>query len=122
MTVRKARSAERKVRKVKHYIHVNRLRMLSNRNGETTLPVIAVRRGRSGKPRYYRKVTILGPSQVVYDPEHPLCIGAQVWVESEAELICEGEVHDQEDDHNPGGGGNGRDTVADENAAQGRAV
>lgn len=77
------RSAKRNLRKLKTYIHVNRLRLTSNRNETTNLPVIAVRRGRSGKPEYYNRVRIAGPSEVVYDPVNPLCIGAQVWVEVE---------------------------------------
>jgi hypothetical protein len=81
-------SAETKSgRKLKHYIHVNRNRMFANRAGTAKdLPVIAVRRGRAGKPRYCRKVLINGPSEVVYDTEHPLCSGAQVWIEVPADV------------------------------------
>jgi hypothetical protein len=88
MTKSKLVSAETKTkRKLKHYIHVNRNRMVANRASlAKDLPVIAVRRGRAGKPRYCRRVVINGPSEVVYDTKHPLCSGAQVWIEVPADV------------------------------------
>jgi hypothetical protein len=96
----KTNSAERKRRtSIKTYIHVNRLRMMANRRDNTDLPVVAVRRGRAGKPKYAHSVQVNGPSTVVYDPEHSLCVGAEVWIEVPAnvEVVCNVGKHGDEE-------------------------
>jgi hypothetical protein len=47
-----------------------------------------VRIGKSGKPRYVRKLTIKGPSQLVYDPAKPILkCGARLVIITEAEHV-----------------------------------
>ena len=37
--------------------------------------------------RYGKRVTIKGPSAVVYRPERPLACGARAWIETYAEVV-----------------------------------
>jgi hypothetical protein len=43
----------------------------------------------SGTVRYSSRVTLTGPSEVVYEPDHPLKCGARVWVETESPVILD---------------------------------
>jgi hypothetical protein len=46
----------------------------------------------SGKVFYGDKVKINGPSEIVFNKEHPLSCGAKVWIETKSEVILlEGE-------------------------------
>ena len=66
---------------------INRHRVNANRRkpfGEKD-PVIAVKRGRSGKSQYHSLVEFCGHGHVIYDPEHPLPCGATCWIELDVE-------------------------------------
>lgn len=62
----------------------------NNKHG-THLPPCRVQNGKNGKSRYCKRVIIDGPSELVYDPTHPLKCGARLWVECEADVKLIGE-------------------------------
>lgn len=72
---------------VKTYIHVNQLKIKSNKKNGTNEPVITVKRGKTNT--YGHSVSILGPSVVRYGGnERPiLSCGARVVIETEAEVV-----------------------------------
>ena len=37
--------------------------------------------------KYAHEVEIIGPSKIVYSPNKPLSCGAQVWIETQGEVI-----------------------------------
>jgi hypothetical protein len=69
-------------------IHVNQHVIRANRKSGAREPVITVKSSRGNV--YGHTVEILGPSRVVYRPDAPLPCGAQVWVETEAEVAVDG--------------------------------
>jgi hypothetical protein len=71
-------------------IHVNQHIIRRNKTNTERLPVFTVKEGNSN--RYALHVGILGPSSVVYRPDQPLSCGAHVWIETEADLVLEGEM------------------------------
>ena len=54
------------------------------------ISVITVKTGKSNT--YGSEVAIRGESRVVYRPEKPLGCGAQVWIETQAEVVIDGAV------------------------------
>lgn len=64
----------------KTIVVINRHKITANKKNGTTEPVISVRRGRSGSPRYVDEFDI-SDGKLVYDPVHPLKCGATVWIE-----------------------------------------
>lgn len=64
------------------FIVVNRHRVKANDRLGKRDPVFRVSRGRWGKPRYQKSVTIPARSRLVYCPEDPLPCGAKVWIET----------------------------------------
>ena len=70
---------------MKSRIHVNQHVIRANRKTGKVDPVITVKQGK--KNTYCHSVSILGPSTVVYAPCKPLSCGAEVWVETESDLI-----------------------------------
>lgn len=70
---------------IKKVIHVHQGRM---RKG---LPALLVRTYRGSQ--YFRRVEVLGPTTLVHAEEPDRC-GARVWIETEADLVCDGEAFD----------------------------
>lgn len=56
-----------------------------NRKNSTNDPVLTVKTYKENK--YAHEVEIVGPSKVVYSPNKPLSCGAQVWIETQGEVI-----------------------------------
>jgi hypothetical protein len=69
-------------------LHVSQPNIRHNRSHGTTLPVITVQT--SAGPIHARKASILGESEIVYEPDKPLSCGARVWVQTTAEVVLEG--------------------------------
>lgn len=66
-------------------IHVRRDIIAADRRDGTNRPAIGVETTGMRK-RYGRRVSIAGPSYLVYRPTRPLHCGARVWVETMAEV------------------------------------
>jgi hypothetical protein len=71
-------------------IHINQHVIRANRKTGDHHPVITVKHGKANT--YGHRVTVHGPSEVVYSPNKPLSCGAHVWVETFAEV----EIHNDE--------------------------
>ena len=67
-------------------IHVNQHNIRANSKGDD-LPVLTVKTYKEN--RKCNRVEVHGPSTVVYSPDNPLSCGAKVWIETEAEVICD---------------------------------
>jgi hypothetical protein len=78
---------------MKTIIHVNQHRIKANRKHGTDDPVITVKTCKTN--RHARSVQINGPSRLVYSPDKPLQCGARVWLETQAEVICDGSLVDR---------------------------
>jgi hypothetical protein len=70
------------------FIHVNSNTIKSNRKRDRSLPPLSVRQTRSGKATYAHQIDLIDKdgvvvAKVVYEPEHPLSCGAQVWIETD---------------------------------------
>jgi hypothetical protein len=77
---------------VRKRIHVNQHIIRSNRrNGSNDAPITV--KTYKANIRAHR-VTIDGPSQVVYSPEHPLPCGARLWVETHARVVAHDDTAD----------------------------
>lgn len=79
-------------------IHVHQQVIASNRKHGTNDPPLTVKtyasKSRHAKPVKSRRAAtaeILGPSLVIHSPHDPLPCGARVWIETESEVICDGE-------------------------------
>lgn len=72
---------------MKTIIHVNQHVIKANRKNNETNPVLTVKTYKSNT--YAHTVSINGPSKIVYNPTKPLSCGAHVWIETEAEVICD---------------------------------
>tara|TARA_A100001515_G_scaffold138829_1_gene132779 strand:+ start:474 stop:746 length:273 start_codon:yes stop_codon:yes gene_type:complete len=70
----------------KKYIHVNMHKIRANKKHGTNEPVITIKEGR--KNTYCHKVSILGPSEVIYggNDKALLSCGARVVIVTESEL------------------------------------
>jgi hypothetical protein len=68
---------------MKTRIHVNQHHIRANAKG-ADLPVLTVKTYKENTK--CNRVTIHGPSTVVYSPDNPLACGAKVWIETEAEV------------------------------------
>jgi hypothetical protein len=80
---------------MKKRIHINqhKIRANSKTTAENRVPVITVKSYKTNT--YCEEVFISGPCKVIYSPDKPLSCGAKVWIETESEIICEGEsIHD----------------------------
>jgi len=69
---------------MKKRIHVNQHHIRANKMKGTNLPVITVKTYKSNA--YGHEVQVSGPCRVIYSPDKPLPCGAQVWIETEAEV------------------------------------
>lgn len=73
---------------VKWYVHVNQHKIRKNIHAEEIDPPIAVKRGKSGTPRYCNSVELGHSSRLVYSPHQPLLsCGARLVIECEEEPI-----------------------------------
>ena len=90
---------------MKTIIHVNQHVIKANRKNGTSEPVLTVKTYKSN--HYAHEVTINGPAKVIYRPDKPLPCGAQVWIETEAEvdrgcmlkaksICCNGKCHTED--------------------------
>ena len=71
-------------------IHINSNTIKSNAKHGRNDPVVTVRRGSRVLDRGLR-VSVHGPSTVVYEPDDPLSCGAKVWIETTAQVSVVGE-------------------------------
>ena len=76
---------------MKKKIHINMHKIRSNKKHGTNEPVITVKTYKSNT--YGHEVEILGNSKVVYSPDKPLSCGARVWIETDSEVIIDGNLH-----------------------------
>ena len=65
-------------------IHVNQHNIKRNRKHGTRDPVITVKTYKSNT--YAHNVHIAGPCDIIYSPDKPLPCGAQVWIETIADV------------------------------------
>ncbi len=65
-------------------IHINQLKIRSNKKHGTSEPPIAVRTSKG--VAYGHRVKIKGPSQVIYSPDKPLSCGARCYIETLSEV------------------------------------
>ena len=72
---------------MKTRIHVNQHNIRSNAKKGTDLPVLTVKTYKSNTK--CNRVSINGPSELVYSPDKPLSCGAKVWIETEAEVMTD---------------------------------
>ena len=72
-------------------IHVNQHHVKANAKDGGRRPVFTVKTYNSN--RKGNRVTIHGPSELVYRPDTPLGCGARAWIETTAEV----DVHNNED-------------------------
>lgn len=70
-------------------IHVNQHHIRHNRKHTEKNPPITVKTSKSNTKGY--RVVVNGPSEVVYQPDKPLSCGAEIWVETHAEVLVFGE-------------------------------
>ena len=77
---------------MKKYIHINQHVIKANHKNNERNPVITVKTYKSND--YAHEVQILGESKVVYSPDKPLSCGAKVWIETDAEVILDGEYNE----------------------------
>ena len=72
-------------------IHVNQHNIRANNQDNGNRPVMSVKTYKGNQVGC--RVTIFGPSEVVYSPEKPLSCGARVWIETRAPVqIDEGPI------------------------------
>jgi hypothetical protein len=76
--------------KMKKKIHINMHKIRANKKHGTNEPVITVKTYKSNT--YGHEVEILGNSKVVYSPDKPLSCGARVWIETDSEVMVDGQA------------------------------
>lgn len=72
---------------MKTIVHVNQHINISIRKSGESEPVLTVKTYKDN--RYGHEVTIDGPCKVGYSPDKPLSCGAQVWIETQSEVLVE---------------------------------
>ena len=70
---------------MKTKIHVNQHVVRANAKTGARDPVLTVKNYKEN--RYAHEVEILGTSKVIYSPDKPLACGAQVWIETTADVL-----------------------------------
>tara|TARA_A100000164_G_scaffold382126_1_gene438709 strand:- start:967 stop:1197 length:231 start_codon:yes stop_codon:yes gene_type:complete len=75
---------------MKKKIHVNMHIIRANSKQSEQQPPLTVKTYKANTKAY--EVEIGGPSKVVYSPDKPLSCGAKVWIETDADVVCDGEV------------------------------
>ncbi len=74
---------------MKSYIYVNRKRIATNRKQGRRDPPLSVRDYK--QIRQGHRVRIEGPSEVIYNPDKPICSGATAWIETHSPVHIEEE-------------------------------
>ena len=69
---------------MKTIIHINQHVIKANKKHGKCDPVITCKTYKSNDYGY--EAVIKGPCKVVYNPDKPLSCGAQVWIETQAEV------------------------------------
>lgn len=74
---------------MKHaYVSVNRQIISRNSRTGSRDAAISVRVGKSGKPRYVKRLKINGPSELLYDPAKPILkCGARLVIVTRPEYV-----------------------------------
>lgn len=72
---------------MKTRIHVNQHVIKANSKTGANDPPITVKTYKSNGKAH--RVTINGPSTLVYSPDKPLDCGARLWIETEAEVVLD---------------------------------
>ena len=75
---------------MKKKIHVNMHVIRRNQKTGEREPVINVKTYKTNT--YAHEVEILGNSKVVYSPDDPLPCGARLWIETDAEVVVDGQA------------------------------
>lgn len=75
---------------MKSKIHVNQHHIRINNMWNKSLPVFTVKQGK--KNFYAESIEIKGPPIIVYKPDEPLSCGARVWIETESEVVMQGQT------------------------------
>ena len=75
---------------MKKKIHVNMHVIRRNQKTGEREPVITVKTYKTNT--YAHEVEILGNSKVVYSPDKPLPCGARLWIETDAEVMVDGQA------------------------------
>ena len=75
---------------MKKKIHINMHKIRANKKHGTNEPVITVKTYKTNT--YAHEVEILGNSKVVYSPDDPLPCGARLWIETDAEVVVDGQT------------------------------
>jgi hypothetical protein len=70
-------------------IHINQHVIRSNKRSGTREAPITIKTYNANRQAH--RVSIAGPSEVVYSPDRPLACGARVWVETRAPVV----IHDE---------------------------
>lgn len=74
-------------------IHVNSNTIRSNRKHGNTEPPLSIRKTRSARAEYAQEIEIRDNAgnvvaRVVYQPDTPLSCGAQVWIETDLQVVA----------------------------------
>jgi|TARA_B110000285_G_scaffold120533_1_gene136297 hypothetical protein len=75
---------------MKKKIHVNMHVIRRNQKTGEREPVITVKTYKTNT--YAHDVEILGPSKVIYSPDKPLSCGARLWIETDSEVMIDGQA------------------------------
>ena len=75
---------------MKKKIHVNMHVIRRNQKTGEREPVITVKTYKTNT--YAHDVEILGPSKVIYSPDKPLSCGARLWIETDSEVMVDGQT------------------------------
>jgi len=75
---------------MKKKIHVNMHVIRRNQKTGEREPVITVKTYKTNT--YAHDVEILGPSKVIYSPDKPLSCGARLWIETDSEVMVDGQA------------------------------
>lgn len=72
-------------------VHVNSHTIRSNRKHGEQAPPLSIRKTRSAKATYCHELAIVDKdgtvvARVVYEPDHPLSCGAQIWIETDYDV------------------------------------
>ena len=75
---------------MKKKIHANMHVIRRNQKTGEREPVITVKTYKTNT--YAHDVEILGPSKVIYSPDKPLSCGARLWIETDSEVMIDGQA------------------------------
>ena len=70
---------------MKKIVHVNQHVIKRNKKTGERKPVLTIKTYKSNN--YAHEAHINGPCKVIYRPDKPLSCGAQVWIETQSEVI-----------------------------------